>query len=304
LSPANVRALSRATIGTIFTAMGWAIRDSEFAGPKPWELKFGDRIVDTRIFFPLLAPYLTMGEVFNNPQNIKDNLAESAILPLMGFSRVAGTTLALVDVLRDRSGGGAAAAKFAGNIIGGFSTPIRGWIKDPITLLYPGEAVYKDQKGHPIIGPFLSNLPVFQHFLPDLYSPFRGGAPSSVEHPILKQMTGINPRRMEHLERETRKLNLEFRQVYPATGVPEADNIQRRFMGMIISKIPDPTLDPRYQKAPLYLKRQVANEFYRQVKAQARIMFDENKALWPEVYRQVELKKLDKNKRESIGMAQ
>ena len=93
-----VKAASEATLGTIMFNTAAYIRNSDMAGERWYEVKAGDKYIDTRAFAPF-STYLFLAESVTNPERIKPADWGQAALSL---NRVGGTGLVLADILRGK----------------------------------------------------------------------------------------------------------------------------------------------------------------------------------------------------------
>lgn len=303
IASGNMEALSRPMIGTALTAMGMAIRTSEFAGPKWYELQVGDTTIDTRPLAPFNI-YMFLGELIANPQNL--TLQDYLLLPI-GLTRVTGTGLVLVDLLRDRPRteyNWKLLKDYVGAYLGGFSVPARtaqdfiGGIQQKLGMT-PEETFYRDTEQRPVLGPFMSNIPGLSRQLPPVYSPFKEG-PLGAENPILKQLTGINVKTRSRVEHETKENQVLYQSIYPRTGIPEADNEIQKYMAIAMKDMTDPTKEKMYinnrevdyELLPPSGKRIILRAYLKEARARAMNMLELND---PELFRQVKEKRQDKD---------
>jgi len=210
------QAASRATIGTIMLGAGIAFRNSEYAGEKWYEIDVGDnKYIDTRAFAPF-STYLFLGEAIAHPERLSGkDWAEGAL----SISRIAGTGLMLVDLLRTESVDSMKKILkgFAGQYMGGFTVPFRS-VKDLME-----ETTNLSTRESPLTGPALSNIPIVgEKMLPPLPSFTRGGT-SRREQTQLRQATGLTVKTKTPLEKEIHRLNLQH--IYPKTGDATFDRL-------------------------------------------------------------------------------
>lgn len=278
----NAQILSRATIGTGLIAMGAALRASQFAGEKWYQLKIGDHTYDTRPYAPF-SSYLLIGEALVNPDNL--HIADGA-LAIAGLNRLAGTGLVFIDWLQEGTTGKTAIQQlkqFGGQFAGGFTVPFR-TAKDIIAGVSPKEDVIRSTKEDLLTGPARANIPGLSQTLPPVYSPYEPGE-IKTEHPALRQFTGFAPRVVGPLETEVSRLKLDYRQIYPSTGIPEADRIITKNMGEFISQSPFPLDDPSYTESPEPMKRLMMREYFKQMRQAAKMqLYNEDPDLYQKVY--------------------
>jgi hypothetical protein len=238
-------------------------RNSEHAGEKWYELRVGDKRIDTRPFAPF-STYLFMAEAMSNPDNIKPADYASALLSL---NRIAGTGLVLTDMMRGKKFETFmnSAVRFAGEYLGGFSVPARTF-KDIYSAVNPEEAKIRDIRDSELTGPTARNIPVLSQTLPETESPMKEENPRT-ENPLLRQFTGLSVSTKTSLEQEINKLNADTGKLYPKTGIPEADREVSKIMGPVMEKIgPLVMKSEGYQNASDPIKRFIMYELFKRVR--------------------------------------
>ncbi len=259
---------SKATLGTMQLAMAMYLRNSEYRGEKISEVKIGDKYYDTRSYAPLLYPYMLMAEAMSHPEKIKAiDIAQATI----GLNRIAGTGLVLTNVLQ--SNDIESASKFLGQLsgayLGSFSVPARTY-QDIYSGINPEAAKIRDIKEHPVIGPFMRNVPGLSQTLPEAVSPLKSETPR-IEFPVLRQLTGLNKRTKTVIEKEVDDLGINFQKIYPRTGIPEGDREMSKFMGPAIEKVAPMILNnPGYKKLDESGKRIVLAKLFAEARLLAR----------------------------------
>jgi len=276
MAAGDFRTISRAAVGSMLLGGGWRIRKN-YGGEKWYELRVGERLIDTRPFNPL-SPYLFMGDVVerlrtNQPINYDRNEVLSAIL---GANIAAGTGLYLVDqgweALRDLAKSEKRwnrVQEFAGQYAAGFLTPLR-QIGDIMAQFDEQMRIVRDVRQEPFLGPIKANIPGLAETLPEAEIPTRAG-PLTRPAPGVKQVTGVriiapkNP-----AEAELDRLGFKRSDILPGTGDRKADRAIAKYMGPLVEQFLVPLIQSeRYQngdddaregflRASLSLVRQVA----------------------------------------------
>ena len=261
------KAASRATLGSLMLMSAWQLRNSEYAGEKWYEIKAGDKTYDTRVFAPL-STYLFVAEAFSNPKNIK---AEDWAMASIGLNRIAGTGLVLTDWLRtkDLETAKKAISTFIGQYAGSFTVPFR-TPKDIVAGINDEESKIRDVRDNPLIGPILANIPYISQALPERPSPLKTGA-MKTETPLLRQFTGFSGRTKTIIEKEVDKLQIDFIQILPSTGIPEADRQIARNMAPLVEKyMPMIIQTEKYKESSLPTKKLIFTESLKEIRQVAR----------------------------------
>lgn len=264
---------SEAMLGTIMLSSAVAYRNSPERGDKYWEIKVGDKTVDTRAYAPLVTPYLFLAEMISNPDKIKGMDVASAFI---GLNRIAGTGLVLPDILRGKKMEDAVGvlSRLAGEYIGSFTVPFK-TIKDLYSVVDPKEKIIRERRELPIISPAVSNIPLLSQKLPEAISPVKE-KPIESERPVLRQLTGLSVKTKTLIESEIDRLGMDKTRIYPKTGIPKADREISRYMGPIIEKIAPLLLEnSQYQEAPEPMKRILLAELFGEVREEARKRLEE-----------------------------
>jgi len=220
------QAASRATIGTMLLGAGLAFRNSEYAGEKWYEINVGDnRYIDARPFAPL-STYLFLGEAISRPERLSGkDWAEGGL----SISRIAGTGLVMVDLLRTESLDSMQKIlkTFAGQYLGGFTVPLR-TIKD-----VTGETTVLNTSESPVLGPALSNIPVVGEKLLHPQSSITRGRAIKREETELRQATGLSIKTKTPLEQEIDRLNMQH--LAPRTGDATLDRLLTEQAGPLVN---------------------------------------------------------------------
>jgi hypothetical protein len=237
------RALSQAFIGTAMWGAGWAIRNSEAAGPKWYQIRLKDgRMLDARPFAPF-SSYLFIGEAMRQAMGQPTQLDGQDLLQgLISINRISGTGLVVVDMLRSNDLGKTQdmLKRFLGEWGGSWSVWAR-TAKDFAGDL-PGkfgesERTIRSRRENPLTGPFISNIPGLSQTLPPQASPYQ---PSPIipgrGEGTRRQLTGLSIRDFSPLETEANRLGVRFQEVGPNTGDPKIDRLILEKMGSLAEK--------------------------------------------------------------------
>lgn len=231
----DYNAISKAIIGTSVLGGALAIRANEnLAGEKWYEIKVGDKRVDTRAFAPF-STYLFFAEVMlNGGENIRGS---DWALAAIGINRVAGTGLALLDLIDNKI-----TEKNAKNIvngivssyIGGFTVPFV-TIKDIIGNFRLEERTIKETREVPIIGGAIGNIPGLNELLPTKFSLFED-KPLQREQTLLRQLTGLTIITKSFIQKELDRMGKDIGDLVPKTGNLEANRIISKQVGVVLDQ--------------------------------------------------------------------
>jgi hypothetical protein len=207
-------------------AAGITSRVTPIAGEKWYQIKIGDRVIDTRPFNPLAA-YMLLGEVINQMATPEEThvpiTAKDYADALIGIRRLAGTGLFVFEsiVLDSPKAFEDSLKNFAREFIGGFATPFRA-IRDVATAPFSqDEAVFRETREGNIFLKAVGSVPFLAQQLPARPSPTRAGAIGAdekllgVEAGLIRQLTGISLRKETGVEEEIARLDV---QAGPRTG--------------------------------------------------------------------------------------
>lgn len=257
---------SRVTMGSLMMASAGHIRNSDMAGENWYDIKVGDRTIDTRAFAPF-STYMFFAEMIGNPGAAKNraSLPEFATM-IVGLNRVSGTGLILIDALRAQKSEQAfdTMKRFTGQYFGSFTVPFR-TAKDVVSAFDPEEAIIRDMRTDPVIGPVINNIPFVSQLLPEKPSALKRerltlrtleqkgtwiekftGKPFAWG-PLLRQATGLSLRDRNALEKETLSLGIRIDEIRPSTGIPDADNRLAEYMGGVLEEAGEKVI-----KSPAY----------------------------------------------------
>jgi len=260
------QAASRATIGSLMLMSAWQLRNSKYAGEKHYEIKLGDKYIDARPFAPY-SIYLLIAEAFSHPERIKPSDIGMAAI---GLNRIAGTGLVLTDWMRskDVETSKKNIQNFIGQYAGSFAVPAR-TPKDIVAGIDENEAIIRDTRDNPVIAPFINNLPFISQILPEKVSPLKTGK-MKTETPVLRQLTGISLRTKTIIEKESDRLQMDFNQIMPSTGVPAADRIIAKNMAPNVEKFLPVIMNRKeYKDASLPAQKIIFNESLKEIRQMA-----------------------------------
>ena len=235
IAAGDYTAISKAIIGTSMLGGALTIRANQnLAGEKWYEIKFGNKVIDTRPF-PPFSTYLFLAEVMlNGGKNISpSDWAQAAI----GINRIAGTGLALVDLINrnvDYKNVKSVVGNIVSTYVGGFTVPFV-TIKDIIGNFKLEERTVKETREIPIIGAAIGNIPGLQELLPTKYSMFQD-KPLEREMPLLRQLTGLTVTTKPYIQKELDRMGKDIGDLIPKTGNLEANRIISKQTGVILNR--------------------------------------------------------------------
>ncbi len=258
--PIAIARFSKATLGTLMLGVGREIRTNPNIGGEKWyEIKLGEKTIDTRAFAPF-STYLFLAEAMENPERLRGKDWAQGVVSI---NRIAGTGLVLVDVLRGQSFDSTRRMleEVAGNWIGGFSVPLR-TVSDIMGEYREEERVGRSTRESPLVAPFLTNIPYAQRALPKAPRLTRGEA-FERESPLLRQFTGLTVKTKTPLEREIDRLALQ--RIYPRTGDKTLDRLITTRIGRAISVEGQKLVsDPIYKRSDDEAKEDMIKELISQ----------------------------------------
>lgn len=291
------RVLTDAAAGTALWWSAWNMRQSDNAGEKWYEVKGKDgNYTDLRPFAPY-STFLFLSEFMQRPERIKWQDWTEAF---MGMSRLGGTSLMFADLIRakDSFHGFQTLKTFGGQFLGGMATPLRQF-RDMVEYeMAPEDAILRDTKQDPLIGPLLNNLPYFNTKLPYKYSPLRAGELDmrKPEHSFefmgreykmsslfLRQLTGISENTKTKLNAKVDELQLDPSAIFPRTGNAEADNLVAKAQGYYMQKVAGAVL-PALDQQPKPIQDMLLKKLFAGSKAYGRgLLAATHPRLWNEV---------------------
>jgi len=207
------------------------------AGEKWYEIKMGDKTIDTRPFAPF-STYLLFAEVMaNGTDRISgSDWAQAAV----GINRVAGTGLALIDLIGnkvDYKNAKDIVNNLVSTYLGGFTVPFR-TLSDVVGQFRPEERTSKETRDIPILGGAISNIPGLQEILPTKYSLFED-KPLQRESPLLRQVSGLTITTKPFILKELDRMGKDVGDLIPKTGNLEANRIISKQTGILLDEFND-----------------------------------------------------------------
>lgn len=269
--------VSKSVLGTMMMASGTAIRNSEYAGEKWYELKVLDdqgkdtgQRVDTRAFGPFTF-YLMVGEYMKNPENVT---LKDFILATTGVGRIEGISLPIIDILEPSLRGDSETAfkKFKqviSNWISGFTVPFR-MISD---FIGDEQALVRDKEEYPILGSAMANIPFVQENLPSQPSLLEGDDLKR-EYTVLRQLSGMTIKTKNFVEKEIDRLRIKPGDLFPKTGVNKLDDLVIRRVGSMMERFDEVLSEStKYGNLPDEKKIDVIKKAISEAKRSARLYF-------------------------------
>lgn len=234
IAAGNPEAISKAITGTLMLSAATVIRNNPNIGGEKWyELKVGNKVIDMRPFAPF-STYLFIAEMWSHPERLTGaDFAQGAL----SINRIAGSGLAVVDLFQQGTPEGTIKflKEFTGQYLGGYTVPFRS-ISDIVGQFRPQEAISRDTKSNPILGPAISNIPGLNETLPEYPSLFQK-EPFKREQPLLRQVTGITVKTKPYIQKEIDRLGLNVADFIPKTGDPVINRIIIKATGELLDPI-------------------------------------------------------------------
>jgi len=253
------RSVARAVTGTLMLSAALALRSTEAAGDKWYELKVKGKTIDLRAFAPF-SSYLFIAEAMRYMAGAKTNLSGMDFLQgVVGINRIAGTGFTIIDILQSKDWEGFlnGTAKVLGSYVSGFTVPFRVF-GDFVAGLSDEESILRYQKSsHPLnnlVNPTLNNLPFIRQMLPK-YPDLTSDRFLENEHPWVRQLTGVNLMTKTWLAGEIDRMAIPYQSIYPNTGEKKLDLYIMEEMGKILE-----VQGPAIAKDPAYL---AGSDFYK-----------------------------------------
>lgn len=256
--------------GSLLLGGALALRYSEAAGEKWYEVKYGDKRVDLRGFAGPFGPFLFAAEAIKQTsENGKTNFDnQDWVEGVLSVSRLAGSFRSILDWLNADDGQTGASA-IAGQYISGFTVPFR-TIKDAVSQVSDEEATYKDVREAPLAGPSLQNIPGASRGLPPAINATTG-EPMKTEQPLLRQLTGLQIQTRNPVEAAMNELNLKRADLVKGTGIPKADRELSRRIGKLASVYGKAVVESEaYQAASPAVKTIALKNLYKSLAKKAR----------------------------------
>lgn len=255
----KARMVNRGAASALLFAAAAKVRNSKYAGEKYYEIRTDPdndpgRTLDLRPFGGPMVFNLMLAEAVNQYTANRDegkptNLTiQDFVEGTLGINRLAGTTLFLSNIflgkpLEDESQGWAKVKRFAGEFLGGFSTPFR-TLRDFVSYYDPEEGKFRDVRQAPLTGPFRANIPYLSRTLPEKY--FVTGTENDRIAPLKRQLLGLSLSEKNPLRQEVERLRISNLALEPKTGIPKLDNDIRGEMGPLVEHHADRLLSNPY----------------------------------------------------------
>lgn len=238
IASGDFNAISKAIVGTTMLGSALVMRSNKnIAGEKWYEIKVGDKTIDTRPFAPF-STYLFFAEVMlNGGKNID---GKDWALAMLGINRVAGTGLALLDLFKgnvDYKNAKDVVNNIISTYVGGFTVPFV-TIKDVISQFKLDERFVRETREIPVIGGAIGNIPLLNNILPEKYSMFEDKVLER-EYPLLRQLTGLSITTKPFILKELNRMGKNITDLIPKTGNLQANRIITKQTGIILDKFND-----------------------------------------------------------------
>lgn len=274
IAAGDTSAISRAAIGTGMLFAAWQIRNSDWAGEKWWELRLPDGETVSLLPFNPFVFHLFMADVVKRAQDgsLPSLTTKDLMFGFLSSNFRAGAGLYLLDSfidgilgLGDEEKALRKLQEFGGEVGSGFLIPVQ-MLKDAYAeydkwLGSGQEAVIRDRRAEPFLGPFKDKIPGLSQTLPALESPTRA-APLRRPQPGLRQLTGIgiaDPK--SPAERELDRLGFSRQEIAPTVGDPQADQLIAKHLGPLVDRAIAPLVQtPFYQAQSNEVKGGVLRE--------------------------------------------
>jgi hypothetical protein len=236
------RAVSRTLVGSSMLLLAYSFRQSDHAGEKWYELKFGNVTLDARPFGPF-STYLFFAEAIRRGLSGEKQFSIDEVAQALGSSPLgAGAGFALVEkVYKEITDGDwdklqRTLKTEAGEFGRALLTPIR-QVKDFIAAFDESQAITRETASEPFLGPIKESIPYASTDLPPATRP-TSAKPIKQENPLSKQVTGWRRvHQKSFLERQLDELNFAPSEVRSNTGIAELDALEKRLMGPMMDQL-------------------------------------------------------------------
>lgn len=271
--------LSKALAGSALLYGAYALRDSEYAGEKWYELKGEDgETIDMRPYAPLSA-YLFAADVIKRNidgtlYDLKGSDISEAVLGIgsdkTGLQMVDGL---LGDIRQDPEYGAKKAedylGKLAGEYAGTFFIPFQ-QIRDVMAEFEPEEAKVR-RTTEDALAPVQAKLPVAGRELPESFS-YTNPQPRERIDPGFRQVTGITKIAPKNeAEKEMDRLQIKEFEIFKRTGNTEADRlVASKSAALIDNAVSQFISSDTYNKMTNHQKRLILKKLLGEVNTEAR----------------------------------
>lgn len=271
--------ISKSLAGSALLYGAYALRDSEYAGEKWYELKGEDgKTIDMRPYAPL-SVYLFAADVIkrNIDGTLYDLKGSDITEAVLGIgSDKAGLQLVdglLSEIRQDPEFGAKKAedylGKFAGEYAGTFFIPFQ-QIRDVMAEFEPEEGKVRRTSEEPL-GPVKAKLPVVGQDLPESFS-YTNPQPRERIDPVLRQVTGVTKIAPKNeAEKEMDRLQIKEFQVFKRTGNADADRLVASKSAALIDNVVSKFVaDEAYGNMTNHQKRLILKKLLGEVNTTAR----------------------------------
>ena len=147
-----------------------------------------------------------------------------------------------------------------------------------ITQAVTGDSRLRDPRGdtlgETIVGTTIKNLPIAERLLPVRRSPLAEGAIEQesmlgIPGGVAKQVTGLNLKKKNVVQREVDRLDVNYSIWNPRTGIKEMDRRQTAIMGEYSPRLADFIMSDQYQSMSDAQKKVILEEALKAVKSAA-----------------------------------
>lgn len=295
------RVIARSLVGTSMLLLAYQFRQSDHAGEKWYELKFGDTTLDARPFGPF-STYLFIAEAIRRANAGEKQFTLDEIAQAVGASVLgAGAGLALAEKLYKEISGGEweklqrTIKSEAGEWGRALLTPVR-QVKDLIAAFDESQAVTRETAEEPFLGPIRESIPFASTDLPPAQRPTTA-TPIRQERPAVKATTGwrvITPKTF--LEKELDQLNFAGTEIRTNTGIPAIDALEKRLMGPLMDELSrELEADTEYRRLSKKGRADYLREVLTEIREEVREM---GEAEQPELYDQLREERKPRRQRE------
>ena len=293
----DTKLLSKSLAGSALLYGAYALRDSEYAGEKWYELKGEDgETIDMRPYAPLSA-YLFAADVIKRNidgtlYDLKGSDISEAVLGIgsdkTGLQMVDGL---LGEIRQDPEFGAKKAeeylSKFAGEYAGTFFIPFQ-QIRDVMAEFEPEEAKVR-RTTEDALAPVKAKLPVAGRELPESFS-YTNPQPRERIDPAMRQVTGVTKIAPKNeAEKEMDRLQIKEFEIFKRTGSTEADRLVASKSAALIDNVVSKFVaDEAYGNMTNHQKRLILKKLLGEVNTAAR---DQAMKENPELFLETSVKK-------------
>jgi len=274
----QIRLMATGATGTAMLLAAYAIRKSEWAGPKWSEFMIDEEgqgakeVLDGQAYGPGIG-YFAIAELVKSAEEASDaawadksgntfveefqkkhNMTQDDWLAfVLSMNRLGGTLKVVPELLRTGSDKPQAIYNFLAEIAGGYATPAEYFRLLP-KLLGSEESLTLRQTRADISAKVGQHIPGFSEALEPRYDPLTGEA-ARIERP-LSVVSGLITRTQPELQREMGRLGMDIWRFLPRAGDAQIENVLGRYMGEFLREKGDLLLQSRrYQEADKYAKQ-------------------------------------------------